>query len=93
MKFLNIYKRNENTNVRKFSNEYYIICAHKTFKINEIGAVILKYVGSEISISELANRILSKYEGAKYDEIYKDIENFLLFLISENIIMDVKDEI
>ena len=51
MKFLNIYKRNENTNVRKFSNEYYIICAHKTFKINEIGAVILKYVGSEISIS------------------------------------------
>jgi len=93
MKFLNNYKRTESTRIRKFNNEYYVISCEKTYKINEIGVVILKYLGTRISTSELADKILSKYSGVEHSKICQDIEEFIKFLISENIIMEVENEL
>jgi len=92
VEYLDYYKRIEGINVRKFNEEYYIIGNGKAFKANETCIIILKYVGKKISISELTNKILLAYSGAEYEKIYKDIENFIDFLVSQNIIEEVKNE-
>lgn len=83
---LNQYHRKDNLRIRKFNDEYYMLCSGKCYKINETGAVVIKYIGKDMPINTLSNRIMEIYNGCNIDEIIEDIKTFINFLFNEGLI-------
>lgn len=81
-----IYNRKSNLRVRKFNEEYYMLCSGKCYEINEIGAIIVKYLGQDIEVKELSNKINEVYSDTNPEIIEKDIEVFISFLYDEGLI-------
>ncbi|HEM5251699.1 TPA: hypothetical protein U1341_002212 [Streptococcus suis] len=68
---LSKYDRGIETRVRKFNGEYYLIGKGKVYSLNYLGAVVLKYIGSDITVNELSNKISEKYPGTDIETISK----------------------
>ena len=78
--------RVDRVSVRKFNEEYYLLGGKRNYKINEIGVIIFKYIGSDIKIEELRNKIMEKYEGGTREQIDSEINNFINLLLKEGLI-------
>ncbi len=83
---LNQYNRHNSLRIRKFSDEYYMLGSGKCYKINETGAIVVKYVGKDMPIEALGSKIMDTYNGANIDEIIEDIKAFVDFLLDEGLI-------
>ncbi|HEL1773398.1 PqqD family peptide modification chaperone [Streptococcus suis] len=83
---LNQYKKELDTRVRKLNNNYYLLGQKKSYSVNYLGAVVLKYIGSDIDILDLAKKISNFYKLDNTFEIKTDIINFIKFLLDEGLI-------
>lgn len=91
---LNEFRRVDRLSVRKFADEYYLLGGRKNYKINEIGVIIFKYIGSDITVKELGEKITSVYkiDGGKNDkQIDTEIRGFIELLLKEEIIIKVNE--
>lgn len=83
---LNKYNKKLDTRVRKLNNNYYLLGQKKSYSVNYLGAVVLKYIGSDIDVLDLAKKISNFYELDNIFEIKTDIINFIKFLLNEGLI-------
>lgn len=83
---LNQYNRQNSLRIRKFGNEYFLLSYGKCYKVNEIGAIIVKYIGKDMTIENLSNSIANLYEECNIDQIAEDIKNFINFLLNEELV-------
>lgn len=84
---LSNYEKKIETRVRKFENQYYLLGNKKSYQLNYTGAVVLKYIGTEIELETLAKKISAYYKEDNINQIEEDIVTFLDFLLSENLIV------
>lgn len=88
MIILNKYNRNPNLLIRRIEEEYYVILDNKVYKFNYFGMVILKYIGSDISISDLAIRISEFCEHNDVSEVLNDITKFIEYMLLKELIYE-----
>ncbi|MBK1469047.1 PqqD family peptide modification chaperone [Parvimonas parva] len=86
---LSLYKRSEGIKIRKISDNIYIIKGESVFEINYTGIVILKYIGKDVTVYELAKKIFDEYKSGMESNIAEDIFLFLNILLEKNIIEKV----
>ena len=86
---LSLYKRSEGRKIRKISDNIYIIKGESVFEINYTGIVILKYIGKDVTVYELAKKIFDEYKSGMESNIAEDIFLFLNILLEKNIIEKV----
>jgi len=79
-------KTYENISLRKINDTYYVIRGVETYELNEIGAIIVNALGKDITVEELCNRILKKYNHDNIEQIKLDVNTYINFLINEKII-------
>ena len=82
------YERKLETRVRKFKDDYYLLGNRKSYLLNYTGAVVLKYIGDDIELEEVAKKISDFYKEENLEKIKTDIESFIEFLILENLIIN-----
>lgn len=76
------------TRVRKFKDDYYLLGNRKSYLLNYTGAVVLKYIGDDIELEDVAKKISDFYKEENLEKIKTDIESFIEFLILENLIIN-----
>lgn len=88
MKWINLnkYNRKDGLRIRKFNDEYYMLCSGKCYEINETGAIVIKYISKDMTIETLSNKIAETYSVCVVDKISEDINSFIDFLLSEGLI-------
>lgn len=84
---MNIYTRDISTRLRRIEEKYYILNFNNVYQINEMGVIIMKYIGKDININELALKISDKYNFKDIDKIVLDIKDFLKFLLDNKLII------
>jgi len=82
------YERKLETRVRKFKDDYYLLGNRKSYLLNYTGAVVLKYIGDDIELEDVAKKISDFYKEENLEKIKTDIESFIEFLILENLIIN-----
>lgn len=80
------YEKNTKVHVRKFKNDFYLLGNGKGYRLNYVGAVVIKYLHKDMEISELSGKIASYYGIEDTEQIAADICNFLNFLIQNNLV-------
>lgn len=83
---LNNYEKRLETRVRKFKDEYYLLGNRKSYLLNYTGAVVLKYIGTDIELETVVKKISDFYKEDDFERIKADIENFIEFLVLENLV-------
>lgn len=92
------YTKCEDIVLRKVYKSYFLIdiCDNyendkgELFEINEIGNFIWDCLTEEISAPEITNKIIKNIDGeVEYDEVLKDVEEFLNLLVSINYAKEV----
>lgn len=84
------FSKDIDTRVRKFGNEYYLLAKGKVYLLNYLGAVVLKYINTDIDLEELANKINSVFMEQDIKMIEEDIKNFISFLLNEGIVCKIE---
>lgn len=84
---LNNYEKRLETRVRKFKDEYYLLGNRKSYLLNYTGAVVLKYIGTDIELETVVKKISDFYKEDDFERIKADIENFIEFLVLENLVI------
>lgn len=84
---MNIYTRDISTRLRKIEEKYYILNFNNVYQINEMGVIIMKYIGKDLNINELALKISDKYNFKDINKIVLDIKDFLEFLLDNKLII------
>lgn len=78
----------ENMNKKELDGIYYVI-ANKdhVYEINLIGGLIIEEIKAEKSIDEIVNKLINIYK-VKFEELEKDIVNFIKYLQRIDIVQD-----
>jgi hypothetical protein len=79
-------KRNEKLAIRKVGEQFYIVCGHDCYEVNNIGATITNVMGSDISINDLCEKLSTKYEYKDIVKIQEDVSTFINFLLEEGLV-------
>ncbi|WP_142967729.1 PqqD family protein [Enterococcus casseliflavus] len=79
----------EDIRIRKLGHNFYIIGNGKTYEINEMGAIILKYINKDMTVEILAHRISDKYHEEDVMKVIDDINEYISFLKSADIIEEL----
>lgn len=85
---LKIYIKDINVRVRKFRDDYYLVANGKTYLLNYLGAVVLKYINTDIDIKDLVFKIKSVFSEQSEETIESDIQAFITFLLDEEVIIE-----
>ena len=86
MNNLNEINKNENAIIRKLEDNYYIFIDGKCYKVNETGALVYKYIGSDMPISLFCQKMAKKYDSESSEMIMKDVMAFIEFLENINVL-------
>ncbi len=78
--------RKEGLRVRGIESEYYIIGNGKCYKLNELGALVIKYTGQKMELKDFCAKVSQKYHEEDLDKIEKDVLNYIDFLKEEGLI-------
>lgn len=84
-------QKKEGVIIRRLENDYYIFNEGKCYKVNETGALVYKYIGKDMQLSEFCKKMAIKYNSDCCDDIMKDVITFIEFLCSVNVI-DIQNE-
>ncbi|MBZ2040307.1 hypothetical protein [Streptococcus sanguinis] len=82
------YEKRLETRVRKFKDDYYLLSNRKSYLLNYTGAVVIKYIGDDIELEDVAKKISDFYREENLEKIKTDIESFIEFLVLENLIIN-----
>lgn len=80
------YIKTDRLSVRKFKGDYYLLGGRRNYKINEIGMIIFKYIGSDLRVEELRDKIMEVYKGETSEQIDLEINNFIELLLKEGLV-------
>lgn len=80
------YKTKDTVQIRSLKNKYYIILESNVYSLNYTGAVVIKYIGTDIELSLLVNKISSYYNISEKSKIETDILKFIDFLLYHEIV-------
>jgi len=80
------YTKNTTYRVRSVEGKYYIFGNHKCFELNELGAIVWKYIEEEISVEDFCKRVIRKYKDCTYEGVFEDLNKFIEFLVLEGMI-------
>lgn len=80
------FERHDGVRIRKFKSIYYLLTSEKNYQLNELGAVVLKYIGKNMEVVDLCNKISENYTEKNLKKINDDVRSFIDFLLSEGII-------
>lgn len=83
---MNNFKRNENVRVRKFQNEFYLLGNGNSYSLNYLGAVVIKYLGKNITLAKLVVKISKHFPEVAQKKIKQDVIDFIDFLLSEELV-------
>lgn len=73
--------KNENYRMREFNGEYYLFGESNCFKVNRIGKIVWLAIGKDMQQSELIEKICEKFDDTEYEEVQKDVSEFINSLI------------
>lgn len=78
----------ENIDKKDFDNIYYVV-ANKdhVYEVNLIGGLIIEEVKNKSSIEEIVNKLLKIYK-VTFEELEKDVENFIKYLQGVGIVIN-----
>lgn len=83
---MNEIKKNEDLNIRKIGEQYYLIFKHDCYEVNIVGAIIVKNLGENINIDDFCNKISLKFDFKNFKQIKSDFFEFLFFLKENGLI-------
>ncbi len=84
---MNQFTRKESVRIRKYEEAFYFIDIDKCYQANELGAIIFKNIGTDLSFSELCNKICQKYNISDTSQVEDDTKKYIQFLLDEKIII------
>lgn len=80
---MNELKKTDNLHLRKLSDKYYVFGTEVCFELNELGAVIFRYIGSDMPISNLLIGLKKRFNyDISEERIQHDIYDFIDNLIN-----------
>lgn len=83
---MNEVARRESVRLRKIDNSYYIADTVKCYEANNLGAIVFKYIGQDIKIDELCNKVADKFNFHDLKVIKSDVLNYIEFLVKEGLV-------
>ncbi|MFQ7133770.1 MAG: PqqD family protein [Oscillospiraceae bacterium] len=79
--FSDLYK-NKKFKVREIEGKYYLYGNGSCYLLNDMGAIVWKYVGKDMMSDEFIGKVNTKYEDTTPDQIRTDVDSYINFLIS-----------
>ncbi len=79
--FSELYRKKK-FKVREIEGKYYLYGSGSCYLLNDMGAIVWKYVGKDMTLDEFVGKVNTKYEDTTPAQIRTDVDSYISFLIS-----------
>lgn len=86
---MNQLSRINNSRIRKIEEHYYLINTGDCYQLNEIGALIVNAVGKDLPMARVYSRLSEMYGLDDIETIAKDVDDYINFLLKENVLKTI----